>query len=61
MEEVFSKFAPQDGTYSITPAGDSEYMKDSFHYMMIALVFAIILVYMVMAIQLLSQMLMKFA
>lgn len=51
MEEVFSKFAPQDGTYSITPAGDSEYMKDSFHYMMIALVFAIILVYMVMAIQ----------
>ncbi len=51
MEEVFRKYAPQDGTYAIIPAGDSEYMKESFHYMSIALVFAIILVYMVMAIQ----------
>lgn len=51
MEEVFRKFAPQDGRFTITPAGDSEYMKESFYYMSIALVFAIILVYMVMAIQ----------
>lgn len=51
MEEVFRKYAPQDGTYSMVPTGDSENMKDSFRYMMIALVFAIILVYMVMAIQ----------
>ena len=51
MEEVFRKYAPQDGTYSMVPAGDSENMKESFGYMSTALVFAIILVYMVMAIQ----------
>ena len=51
MEEVFRKYAPQDGTYSMSPAGDSENMKTSFRYMSIALIFAIILVYMVMAIQ----------
>ncbi len=51
MEEVFRKYAPQDGTYSMIPAGDSENMKESFNYMSIALVFAILLVYMVMAIQ----------
>ncbi len=51
MEEVFRKYAPQDGMYSMVPAGDSENMKESFHYMSIALVFAILLVYIVMAIQ----------
>ncbi len=51
MEEVFRKYAPQDGTYSMSPAGDSENMKTSFRYMSIALIFAIVLVYMVMAIQ----------
>ncbi|WP_288503626.1 efflux RND transporter permease subunit, partial [uncultured Cloacibacillus sp.] len=51
MEEVFRKYAPQDGTYSMVPTGDSENMKESFGYMAVALVFAIILVYMVMAIQ----------
>ena len=51
MEEVFRKYAPKDGTYSIIPAGDSEDMKESFHYMSIAFIFAILLVYMVMAIQ----------
>ncbi|MDR1886197.1 MAG: efflux RND transporter permease subunit [Synergistaceae bacterium] len=51
MEEVFRKYAPQDGTYSMSPSGDSENMKESFHYMSIALVFAILLVYIVMAIQ----------
>ncbi len=51
MEEVFRKYAPQDGTYDMVPAGDSENMKESFHYMMIALVFAVLLVYIVMAIQ----------
>ncbi|MCC8178526.1 MAG: efflux RND transporter permease subunit, partial [Cloacibacillus sp.] len=51
MEEVFRKYAPQDGTYSMVPTGDSENMKESFGYMSVALVFAIILVYMVMAIQ----------
>lgn len=51
MEEVFRKYAPQDGTYSMVPAGDSENMKESFGYMATALIFAIILVYMVMAIQ----------
>ena len=44
MEAVFRKYAPQDGLFSITPAGDSEDMKESFHYMFIALIFAIILV-----------------
>lgn len=51
LEEVFRKYAPQDGTYSMVPTGDSENMKESFHYMSIALAFAITLVYMVMAIQ----------
>jgi HAE1 family hydrophobic/amphiphilic exporter-1 len=51
MEEVFKKYAPQDGTYSMIPAGDSESMKESFHYMAVALVFAILLVYIVMAVQ----------
>ena len=51
MEETFKKYAPNDGTYSMTLAGDSEKMKESFGYMMIALSFAILLVYMVMAIQ----------
>ncbi len=51
MEQVFRKYAPQDGTYSMVPAGDTESMKDSFRYMTTALVFAILLVYMVMAIQ----------
>ena len=51
MEQEFRKYAPQDGTYSIVPTGDSENMKESFGYMMTALIFAIILVYMVMAIQ----------
>ena len=51
MEEVFRKYAPQDGTYSIIPTGDSENMKESFAYMATALIFAILLVYMVMAIQ----------
>ncbi|MDR1943294.1 MAG: efflux RND transporter permease subunit [Synergistaceae bacterium] len=51
MEEVFRKYAPQDGTYSMVPAGDSESMKESFYYMSIVLVFAVLLVYIVMAIQ----------
>ena len=51
MEQEFRKYAPQDGTYSIVPAGDSENMKESFGYMTTALIFAIILVYMVMAVQ----------
>ncbi len=51
MEEVFRKYAPKDGTFSMTPTGDSEDMKESFGYMAIALVFAILLVYMVMAVQ----------
>ena len=51
MEEVFKKYAPQDGTYRMSPSGDSENMKESFGYMAIALVFAILLVYIVMAIQ----------
>ncbi|GHV26579.1 acriflavin resistance protein [Synergistales bacterium] len=51
MEEMFRKYAPADGTYSMSPSGDSENMKESFHYMSIALVFAVLLVYIVMAIQ----------
>lgn len=51
MEQVFRKYAPRDGTYNMVPSGDSENMKESFGYMSVALVFAIILVYMVMAIQ----------
>ncbi|MDR1731377.1 MAG: efflux RND transporter permease subunit [Synergistaceae bacterium] len=51
MEDEFRKFAPQDGTYDMVPTGDSERMKDTFSAMTIALVFAILLVYIVMAIQ----------
>jgi HAE1 family hydrophobic/amphiphilic exporter-1 len=51
MEEEFLKFAPQDGTYNMVPTGDSERMKETFSAMTIALVFAILLVYVVMAIQ----------
>ncbi len=50
MEEVFRKYA-EVGTFTMLPSGDSEDMKESFRYMMIALTFAILLVYMVMAIQ----------
>jgi HAE1 family hydrophobic/amphiphilic exporter-1 len=51
MEEVFNKYAPKDGTYNMVPTGDSENMKESFRYMAIALVFAVLLVYIVMAVQ----------
>jgi HAE1 family hydrophobic/amphiphilic exporter-1 len=51
MQEVFRKYAPQDGTYNMSPTGDSERMRESFINMTIALVFAILLVYVVMAIQ----------
>ena len=51
MEEVFHKYAPKDGSFTMKPSGDSEDMKESFGYMLVALVFAILLVYMVMAIQ----------
>jgi HAE1 family hydrophobic/amphiphilic exporter-1 len=51
MQEVFKKYAPQDGTYNILTTGDSERMRESFINLSIALVFAILLVYIVMAIQ----------
>jgi HAE1 family hydrophobic/amphiphilic exporter-1 len=51
MGEMFRKYAPQDGTYSMTPSGDSENMRESFESLAVALVFAILLVYIVMAIQ----------
>jgi HAE1 family hydrophobic/amphiphilic exporter-1 len=51
MQDVFRKYAPQDGTYSMSPTGDSERMRESFINMGIALAFAILLVYVVMAIQ----------
>ncbi|MDR1514962.1 MAG: efflux RND transporter permease subunit [Synergistaceae bacterium] len=51
MGEMFRKYAPQDGTYSMTPAGDSENMRESFESLTVALAFAILLVYIVMAIQ----------
>jgi HAE1 family hydrophobic/amphiphilic exporter-1 len=51
MQEVFKKYAPQDGTYNIVTTGDSERMAESFVNLSIALVFAILLVYIVMAIQ----------
>jgi HAE1 family hydrophobic/amphiphilic exporter-1 len=51
MGEMFRKYAPQDGTYSMTPAGDSENMRESFESLAVALAFAVLLVYIVMAIQ----------
>ena len=51
MEEVFRRHVPQNGMYSMVPAGDSEQMKESFEYILTGLVFAVLLVYMVMAVQ----------
>lgn len=51
MEEVFRRHAPQNGLYSMIPTGDSEDMKESFGYILTGIVFAVILVYMVMAVQ----------
>jgi HAE1 family hydrophobic/amphiphilic exporter-1 len=51
MEDLFRKYAPQDGTYTMTPTGDSERMRESFTVLAVALMFAILLVYIVMAIQ----------
>ncbi len=51
MEEVFHRLAPQNGLFSITPAGDSERMNESFGYIITGIVFAVVLVYMVMAVQ----------
>ncbi|MDR0765053.1 MAG: efflux RND transporter permease subunit [Synergistaceae bacterium] len=51
MDDLFRKYAPQDGTYVMTPTGDSERMRESFRALTVALVFAILLVYIVMAIQ----------
>ena len=51
MEEVFKKYAPADGSVTMSPAGDTESMKESFESLVTALAFAIMLVYMVMAVQ----------
>ncbi|PIE55256.1 MAG: acriflavin resistance protein [Dethiosulfovibrio peptidovorans] len=51
MENIFKKHAPADGSVTVSPAGDSEMMRESFASLSEALIFAILLVYMVMAIQ----------
>jgi len=51
MREIFHKYAPQDGMYNMIPIGDSERMRESFISLTIVLVFAILLVYVAMAIQ----------
>ena len=51
MEETFSRYAPPDGTYNMIPTGESQMMRESFASLGVALVFAILLVYVVMAIQ----------
>ena len=51
MEDLCRRYAPQDGTYAMTPTGDAERMRESFTSLTVALVFAIMLVYIVMAIQ----------
>lgn len=51
MEKIFQEYAPADGTMTISPAGTTEKMRESFMSLVIAIGFAVILVYMVMAIQ----------
>ncbi len=51
LVELFNKYQPHDGTFSIAPSAETRQMQESFGHMMTALVFAIILVYIVMAIQ----------
>ncbi len=51
MEEVFYRHVPKNGLFTMVPAGDSENMRESFGYIITGIIFAIVLVYMVMAIQ----------
>ncbi|MDO4219266.1 MAG: efflux RND transporter permease subunit [Synergistaceae bacterium] len=51
LVELFNKYQPHDGTFSIVPSAETRQMQESSTHMMTALVFAIILVYIVMAIQ----------
>lgn len=51
MEEIFRRHVPQNGMFTMIPAGDTERMKESFEYILVGLVFAVLLVYMVMAVQ----------
>ena len=51
LVELFEKYQPHDGTFDIAPSAETKNMQESFSHMMTALVFAIILVYIVMAIQ----------
>jgi len=51
MEETFAKYAPPDGTFNMMPTGASQRMRESFASLGVALMFAILLVYVVMAIQ----------
>ncbi|QVL35965.1 efflux RND transporter permease subunit [Aminirod propionatiphilus] len=45
------KHLPDDGSVAILPTGRAKHMKENFHYLFIALATAIVLVYMVMAVQ----------
>ena len=51
LVQLFEKYQPHDGTFDIAPSAETKNMQESFTHMMTALVFAIILVYIVMAIQ----------
>ncbi|MCF4151570.1 efflux RND transporter permease subunit [Dethiosulfovibrio sp. F2B] len=51
LEDIFDRYAPSDGSVTMSPAGDTENMRESFASLTTALAFAILLVYMVMAIQ----------
>ncbi|MDR3076755.1 MAG: efflux RND transporter permease subunit, partial [Synergistaceae bacterium] len=51
LREEFQKYAPQDGAYTIAPAGDAARIGESFRSMTVALCFAMLMVYSVMAIQ----------
>lgn len=48
---TFRKYAPTDGSIRIVPTGMSKHMKSNFKELFMALAIAIILVYMVMAVQ----------
>ncbi len=46
-----SKYLPDDGSVSILATGQAKHMQENFRYLLIALVTAVVLVYMVMAVQ----------
>lgn len=51
MKEIYAEYAPDDGSMALATTGNSEMMRESFQYLIEAIIMALIIVYVVMAIQ----------